>query len=364
MTSSLHSTIFPPGFPLDASEFDQRRSELDQAICDIEASGSGWATTLDAQAASGQKVVPVTTTVGAVVGMPVFIGVATGLSEVGVIDSIQAGISVTMVDLLTYTYAAGVYITATPYEVWAARAGYATLLAHFVADEANITLLLARHALLGIRYVLAGTVLYTPTAGAVSAWLELIGAGAGGGSVATAVTNAGAGGGGGGGGYSTLWIASLAASYACIVGAGGAGGAGGAANAGTAGADTTFGTAGALAVAKGGAGGAGDTIAAGPRAAGSGGAGGAAASGTGDSKMSGGSGGTGMALAAAHAISGGGGQAAGIGGGGGKGLKTQNDGSPGGIYGGGGAGGCAVSGGVTQAGGAGADGLLRIWEYR
>lgn len=63
---------------------------------------------------------------------------------------------------------------------------------------------------------------YTPSADAVSAMVEVIGAGGGGGSTGAAA-NTGSGG-GGGGGYARKYIAALAASYAVVIGAGGAGG--------------------------------------------------------------------------------------------------------------------------------------------
>jgi hypothetical protein len=366
-----HHVAFPSGFAMTASEFESRVSALDQAITDVESSGSGWAGTLDGTAAAGQKVVPVVSTVGALVGMPVFIGTGAVTPDIGVIASIVDGVSVTMTSNLAYTWAAGTYITATPYEVFAARGAYATMKARLdaddaraVADEANITLLLARHAFLGFRYIFNGTTTYTPTAGAVSAYAELIGGGGGSGSVATAVTNAGASGGGGGAAYSAVWIPVLAASYPCAVGAGGTAGASGAANNGGDGGDTTLGTAGALGVAKGGGGGFGDTIAAGPRIGGSGGLGGAAASGTGDIKMDGAAGTSGLVLAAAQAMAGTGGMAGGPGGGGAKGGKGQGAGSVGGLYGGGASGGVALSGGASVAGAAGGNGLLRIGEYR
>jgi hypothetical protein len=89
--------------------------------------GGVWASTLDGTANSGQKVVPVTSTTGAVAGMPVYIGLTSGTHEVGVIDTISAGVSVTLVANLTSTYAAGTPISATPAEVADARGGYATL---------------------------------------------------------------------------------------------------------------------------------------------------------------------------------------------------------------------------------------------
>ena len=364
--STLHHTDLPFGFAANAAVINVPFGQLDQAIEDIAAASSGWAQTLDGTASSGQKVVPVASTTGAVVGMPVFLGVATGNSEVGVIASVQAGVSVTMTTNLTYTYSAGAYITATPYEVFAARAAYATLAARLAAADAATTALAANHALLGLQMIAAsGT--YTPTSGAHAGYVECVGGGGGGGGVATAATNSGAGGGGGGGGYSALWIPSLAVSYPVTIGAGGPGGTAGA-NPGTAGGDTSLGSA-AIVVAKGGGGGIADTIAAGPRMGGTGGAGGVSSVGTGDMRLSGGQGTPGLCLAAAQAMGGAGGMAGGMASGGASARGSAGASSAGaGLAatgaGGGGGGGVVLSGGASVAGGNGSAGIIRIWEYR
>lgn len=69
-------------------------------------SAGDWKTKLDGAAAGGQKVVPVTTTVGAIVGDPVELVSSTG-TEVGIIASINAGVSVTLVDNLSGSFATG-----------------------------------------------------------------------------------------------------------------------------------------------------------------------------------------------------------------------------------------------------------------
>lgn len=72
--------------------------------------GAGdWKTTLDGSAASGQKVVPVTSTVGAIIGDPVQL-TGGGNSELGVIESIVVGVSVTLEGDLAHTYASGARI--------------------------------------------------------------------------------------------------------------------------------------------------------------------------------------------------------------------------------------------------------------
>jgi hypothetical protein len=65
-----------------------------------------WATTLGGAAASGQRVVPVTSTAGAAVGMPFDLISATN-SIVAQIASVQAGVSVTTVDPLSSSFAIG-----------------------------------------------------------------------------------------------------------------------------------------------------------------------------------------------------------------------------------------------------------------
>lgn len=79
------------------------------------------------RAGVSSKVVPVASTTGAVAGMPVYIGLTSGTHEVGVIDTISAGVSVTLVANLASTYNSGAPISATPAEVADARGGYATL---------------------------------------------------------------------------------------------------------------------------------------------------------------------------------------------------------------------------------------------
>jgi hypothetical protein len=69
----------------------------------------GWSTTTNASAASGQRVIPVvstTTGAGATVGDPVEI-VGGANRQIGIIESIVADVSVTVVDNLAYTFPVG-----------------------------------------------------------------------------------------------------------------------------------------------------------------------------------------------------------------------------------------------------------------
>ncbi len=128
MTTTHHTPIpTSPKAAANAATFNAPLGQLDAAVQAAMVGSGGWATTLDGTAASGQKVVPVSSTANAVVGMPVYIGLTSGTHEVGVIDTISAGVSVTLVANLTSTYAAGTPLTATPAEVADARGGYATL---------------------------------------------------------------------------------------------------------------------------------------------------------------------------------------------------------------------------------------------
>lgn len=214
--------------------------------------------------------------------------------------------------------------------------------------------------IVSVSEVNTGTVTFVPDATAQFLFVECIGAGGSGGGVATAATNAGAAGGGGSGAYSCIFITGpLKASYTVSVGSGGAAPAAGA-NPGNSGADTTFDSP-SVCTAKGGSGGGADTVAAGPRVGGAGAAGGLASGGLGDSVFDGNAGSYGMALAAAQAVSGRGGS--GPFGGGPLSAIAQGNGPAGVKFGSGGSGGCILSGGASVAGGAGANGLIRIWQY-
>ncbi len=244
--------------------------------------------------------------------------------------------------------------------------GVGTPVALMSIDESGNLAMLAHYGILDYRLIKVVDVTsspYVPSNGARALYVECVGAGGGGGGCATAATNAAAAGGGGSGAYSAAWLigAAVKASFTVAVGALGTGGTAGANN-GTAGGDTTFDSP-SVCTAKGGSGGIADTVAAGPRIGGLGGAGGLAASGVGDLKCSGNPGDEGMALAAAQAASGQGGPAAGPFGGAAQGRKTQGAGDAATGFGGGGAGACILSGGASVAGGNGAPGLIRVWEW-
>lgn len=204
----------------------------------------------------------------------------------------------------------------------------------------------------------SGSGTFTPGAATRTMRVECIGGGgSGGGSDGGA--NASAASGGGGGAYSSVFLTSIAASYAYSVGAGGVAPAAGA-NPGNAGADTTFGSP-SICTAKGGAGGGAGSAAGTTNAFIAGAAGGSAGSGVGDVKASGGAGRSAQRVSGSVALAGGGGPSALAGPG--VDLVVAGAGTAGLAYGGGGGGGLALSGSATTAGGAGASGLIRISEY-
>jgi hypothetical protein len=203
--------------------------------------------------------------------------------------------------------------------------------------------------------IFQGTTTYTPTAGTIRLYVECIGGGGAGGGSATSSSQVSLGSGGGAGAYSAVWIASPAGSYTVQVGAGGTGNSGATGNAGT---DTTFGAS-SVCTAKAGAGGI--TLAAGTSTfTQPGGLGGASGSGVGDLKTDGSDGGWGFRISGIAGQSGNGGNAP-LSAGMAAGKNSVGAGNTGKNYGGGGGGGITIS--TANAGGAGANGLIRVWEF-
>ena len=237
------------------------------------------------------------------------------------------------------------------------EAGNVACIAHFNTLD---------YRLIKVRVLTSGTS-YVPTEGTRAIYVELIGgAGQGGGATATTSGQASIGGGGGAGAYSASWLTGAAVKNPTTyqVGAGGTTGTTGTGQSGT---DTTWDT--SVVVAKAGTGGA--SLAAGTSViAAIGAAGGAASGGTGDIKLDGAAGGTGwrLSIAANGVISGSGGDAP-IGGGQAIGIvaasATGTNGTAGAQWGGGGSGGAAWATGsqVNGNGGAGANGVIRVWEF-
>jgi hypothetical protein len=214
-----------------------------------------------------------------------------------------------------------------------------------------------------------GTVTYTVPAGVNAILVECIGPGGGGGGAnANATNNSAYGAGGGAGGYARKLITSLAANYTVAVGNGGAGGSAAGGNGVAGSANTTFAIpAGATVTASLGAAGVGQVGAA-TIAMVAGGAGGAAANG--DVNFSGGAGANGGRFTTVITT----GVPTGMPGSGGDnpmgpGAKATPSGitsvgAAATLYGGGGAGGAANgSAAANGTGGAGANGVIFVWEY-
>lgn len=220
----------------------------------------------------------------------------------------------------------------------------------------------AGHTLIGITTHTSGGGSYTPATSAKALYVELVGGGGGAGGVdGQGAGTAAASGGGGGAGYCALWIdAPFEASYSYTCGAAGAGGVAGANN-GSAGGASIF-AGGAIAMSAGG-GGAGSGVTAADSVGGTPGAGGTSSGG--DINLTGGVGPYGRVYAGNYASLSLGGAAAGPIGGQQRIYIYANTGNAGNSYGGGG-GPVIVDASVTNnyAGGAGAVGVVRIWEYR
>ena len=127
--STDHHTPHPFLGPVTSPAFNQRLGELDAAINAVMTAGLVEAgTTLDAQALAGQKVLPVVTTVGFAVGDAVWVGTpGSGIQEAGVIASISAGVSLTLVANLVNTHVIGSTVSRSPAELVDARGTAATL---------------------------------------------------------------------------------------------------------------------------------------------------------------------------------------------------------------------------------------------
>lgn len=228
-----------------------------------------------------------------------------------------------------------------------------------ISTGATVTPVGNPFAIAKVSYVFNGTVTFTPQATTKFMQVECIGAGGSGGG-SDGAANASCASGGGGGAYSTVFLSgTLKASYTVAVGAGGAAPAAGA-NPGAAGGDTTFDSPSVCTAKGGGAGGAG--AAAGTTAGFvAGGAGGASGSGVGDVKISGNGASSAQRVSGTVGLASGG--APGPFGGGGVDLVAAGTGANGLNYGAGGGGGLALAGSATTAGGAGANGLIRVTEW-
>ncbi|HXI82122.1 MAG TPA: hypothetical protein VNM34_15045 [Verrucomicrobiae bacterium] len=215
----------------------------------------------------------------------------------------------------------------------------------------------ASGTLLRAPQILASGTSYTTPAGCTHILVEMIGAGGGGGGAAQAATNAAAGGGGAAGAFASAYIAVTASTaYTIAIGAGGGGGAAGN-NDGSTGGNTTITVSGTTYTAAGGGGGKGCAAGVGTIVQGGDGS----SSSNCDLNGRGAPGHEGIVISKTIASGGAGGSPP-WGGGGRATGNTEAQGNDGKLYGGGGAGGCCL-GTTARAGGAGANGVIRIWEF-
>jgi len=101
--------------------------------------GSAVSTTTDASSASGQKVVNVTSTVGFTAGDTIILAKGTANEETKIIDTIQAGISLTTTVNLTNTHASGVAVAKHWTEITGAETAWANEATNDVEMESFIT---------------------------------------------------------------------------------------------------------------------------------------------------------------------------------------------------------------------------------
>lgn len=135
--TARHHTPHAIDAPLSSTELDRPHQELDAAIDALVISASGTTTTLDGSAASGQKVIPLTSTNSLAVGATALVTDGTN-SEPVVIGSISAGVSVTVVADLAHTYSAGAAFSVSPAEIALARGGFSTLGSRLTRAIANV----------------------------------------------------------------------------------------------------------------------------------------------------------------------------------------------------------------------------------
>lgn len=201
-----------------------------------------------------------------------------------------------------------------------------------------------------------GSATYTVPATCKAIWVRIVGGGGGSGGSATGASQAGATGGGGGGGYCEKFYTGSALSnvYGYIIGSGGPGGASGN-NAGQNGSSTSFGTL----TATGGSGSGGSGATSSPSLV----AGGTGGTGTnGDLNINGNPGLYSNILSGTQAVSGYGG-ASHMGSGARGQINTSASGIAGESYGSGAGGSIQVNGGGNQAGNAGSNGMIVVFEY-
>ena len=125
--STTHHTPHAFSAPLTSAEVNRPLGELDSAIETVIATGSGFSTTLTAQATAGSSgPFTVASTSGLLAGDPIYFG--TGATfESRIVLAVTDGTHFTTTAVLTNTYAIGQPVSKSPVEIVDARAAYTTL---------------------------------------------------------------------------------------------------------------------------------------------------------------------------------------------------------------------------------------------
>lgn len=137
--STVHHAPHAFNAPLTSAEVNRPLGELDSAIAQVIATGSGASTTLTAQATAGTSgPFTVASTTSLLVGDTVFFGDPGGASESRVINTVPSGTTFTTTAVLTNTYAIGKPVSKSPIEIADARQGYSTLKANLAAKLGSV----------------------------------------------------------------------------------------------------------------------------------------------------------------------------------------------------------------------------------
>lgn len=125
--TAVHHTPLSFGGPLTSAAMESPLSQLDAAIATVIATGSGFSTTLTAQANAGTSgPFSVASTAGLLPGDPIYLG--TGATfESRIVNTVPSGTTFTVTVNLTNTYAIGKPVSKSPVEIVDARGGQISL---------------------------------------------------------------------------------------------------------------------------------------------------------------------------------------------------------------------------------------------
>lgn len=125
MTTS-HHVPHPFGGPLTSAAVNAPLGQLDAAIDQVSAAGSGTSTSLTAQALPGQATLTVANSAGFVAGDPIYIG--TGVTfESRIVNNVPNATTIVVTVNLSNLYAIGAPVSKSPVELVDARSGQTTL---------------------------------------------------------------------------------------------------------------------------------------------------------------------------------------------------------------------------------------------